>query len=102
MKFTRILVLIGGVAALVGGGLALRLRPRRVATAVPVSMSVTETIAASGRLRGETESSIGAPNGAARGRTLCAGGRPRAGASGHRPHGQRGAIGAVAAGQDRL
>lgn len=50
------------LALLVGGGtvLAIRARPRIVTVALPTFKQVTESIAASGRLRGATESNIGA------------------------------------------
>ena len=61
MKFSRHLLILMGLLAAGSAGLALRARPKQAVVVTPVSMRVTETIAVSGRLRGETETAVGAP-----------------------------------------
>lgn len=63
MKFSRNLLVVVGLLGIGGAVFALRARPKIVAVSTPVSLLVEETIAASGRLRGQTESNVGAPNG---------------------------------------
>ena len=52
-----------GVALVAGAAFTIRSGPKAVIATKPVSLRVSETISASGRLRGQTESAIGATNG---------------------------------------
>ena len=63
MKFSRNLIAVIGLAAAGSAAFTFHSRLKKVTVVTPTVMRVTETIAASGRLRGETESSIGATNG---------------------------------------
>jgi RND family efflux transporter MFP subunit len=56
------MVLVVVVIAVLTAVLFVRSRPKQVPAALPVEKIVTESIAASGRLRGATESDIGAQN----------------------------------------